>query len=96
MVLSGEGVPRQAVHIQGDTLKDVLKDKKKHCRQLQLQTKHLRKVLDEQVMVNAEEIGRAGIGTQSHLNIQLTVSVHVIGYTERACARCANECGVSH
>ncbi|BDA44871.1 hypothetical protein COCOBI_06-3490 [Coccomyxa sp. Obi] len=61
MVLSGEGVPRQAVHVQGDALKDVLKDKKKHCRQLQLQTKHLRKVLDKQVTANAEEIKRAGI-----------------------------------
>ncbi len=66
MVLSGEGVPRQAMHVQGDTLRDLLKDKKKHCRQLQLQTKCLRKVLDKQVTANAEEINKAGVGTQSN------------------------------
>ncbi|CAL8469388.1 g8929 [Coccomyxa elongata] len=61
MVLSGEGVPRQTVHVQGDTLRDLLNDKKKHCRQLQLQTKCLRKVLDKQMTANAEEINKAGV-----------------------------------
>ena len=91
MVLSGEGVPRQAMHVQGDTLQDVLKDKKKHCRQLQLQTEYLRKVLDKQVMANAEEINKAGIGTQSHPlwihAAQLMVYLQVVGYTHCACAR---------
>jgi hypothetical protein len=62
VVLSGEGVPRQMLHFQGDTLKDLLKAKTKHYRQLKLQTKYLEKLVQKQITANSVEIMRAGIG----------------------------------
>ena len=62
VVLSGEGVPRQILHFQGDTLKDLLKAKRKHHRQLKLQTKYLEKLVQKQITANSVEIMRAGIG----------------------------------
>lgn len=65
VVLSGEGVPRQIMHFQGDTLKDLLKAKMKHCRQLRLQTRYLGKLLEQQITAHSVEIMRAGIGKPS-------------------------------
>lgn len=62
MVLSGEGVPRQAMHVQGLTLSDLLESKKRHHRQLQLQTKLLEKQLQLRTKKNADDLARAGIG----------------------------------
>ncbi len=62
LVLSGDGVPRQVMHVQGESLRDLLKGKKKHHRQLRLQTSFLGKHLRQQMEANSLEILRAGIG----------------------------------